>query len=199
MLGLQNILAVRSSLQYFSVFWRKYGKPGFLLISWHFLVTWLGWWMRQLWLIWFEWIFWDLDLKVSQCRLISQVEQNWAAILQESPDSCCWEVTQEPAPSLFLHLFSFSWLLHLPLLAAPWQSLAAELPCPCVLVCWDLLSGFLCCLLNLIHTSKSSALASAEPFCCPWPQEQQTAADDELHVNEQCNLALLSKLVPSTL
>lgn len=101
---------------------------------------------------------------------MSQVEQNWAPVLQEKPDSLLG-CDQESVPSLFLYLLSFLWFLHLPLLAAPWQSLAAELPRPCALVCWDLLSGFLCCLLNLIHTSESSALASAEPLCCPWPQE----------------------------
>lgn len=102
---------------------------------------------------------------------MSLMQQNWAPVVQEKPDSCCGDVTQESVPFLFLYLLSFLWFLHLPLLAAPWQNLAAELPCPCALVCWDLLSGFLCCLLNLIHTSESSALASAEPFCCPWPQE----------------------------
>lgn len=107
----------------------------------------------------------------SQCSLISQVEQNWTPTVQESLGSCCWDGTQEPAPSLLLHLPSFLWILHFVLLAAPWQSPAAELPCPCAVVCWDLLSGFLSCLLNLIHTSESSALASAGPFCCPWPQE----------------------------
>lgn len=70
------------------------------------------------------------------------MQQNWAPVVQEKPDSCCGDVTQESVPSLFLYLLSFSWFLHLPLLAAPWQSLAAELPCPCALVCWDLLSGF---------------------------------------------------------
>lgn len=54
---------------------------------------WLGWWVRQVWLKWFEWIFWDLALKVSLYRITSRVERNWAPIVRESSESCCWDGT----------------------------------------------------------------------------------------------------------